>query len=371
MNSIQWEHMLAGATRGPAGAVLRMALAALSLPYRTAVATRNLWYDGVPGTRKRVAAPVISIGNITTGGTGKTPMAARTAGLLGELGRRAAILTRGYKGRTVAAAHDDPQEAHYGSRIESDEAAVLRRVCPAARVVIDANRVRGAASALANGCNALVLDDGFQYRRLRRDLDVVLIDATRPFGYGRLLPRGLLREPPTSLRRANVIVVTHSDEIEPAPHETLLQTLGRLAPTAQLLTAHHRIVGWFDIDGRIADPPEPSALQVVLFAGIANFESFRRSVERLGVRVVSARQFPDHHNYTAPDVAELLHAAGRHEADTLLTTEKDAVKLTERWPADAVPLLSPRIEIAFDGDGERVFRECLSRVLNDESRYLS
>lgn len=355
--------LVSGRRIGFSARLARFGLACLAIPYGLIIRLRNLYYSLVTPARRRVGIPVISIGNITVGGTGKTPTAVRIARMLADRRRTVAILTRGYKGRPATATPEHPPPPW---TLESDEARVLQRRCPDATIVIDADRVAGAQAAIAAGCDTLVLDDGFQHRRLARDLDLVLIDATIPFGYGRMLPRGLLREPPSALKRADIIVLTRSDEIDPSDKMLLLATIRRCSGSKPLVQAVHRITGFQDVTGRFLPGQDPGAVQAVIFAGVGNFESFRRSVERLGVSVLAAYEYPDHHDYSTDEITALCDVALTLEANAVVTTEKDAVKLLERWPDRSCRLLVLNVEIEFCEEGERFVADRIDEIL---SRY--
>jgi len=346
----------------------RGVLSLLAIPYRVLIALRNAWYTCVPFSRRRAGCPVISVGNITVGGTGKTPVAAKIAQMLTSEGRRVAILTRGYKGVAIQFDADQRDEAARRWRQESDEAMILKRRCPRARVIVDPDRVAGARRAIAEGADTLVLDDGFQHRRLARDLDIALVDATAPFGHGRMLPRGLLREPPTALRRADLIVLTRSDQVERSSKLALVGQLKRLSGGRPVIEAVHRTDRFMDLKGRPVAIDDPGAMQAVIFAGIANFPSFRRSVEGLGVTVLAAYEYPDHHDYTAEELAGLRDTAGQIEANAILTTEKDAVKLVGRWEDADCRLLVLDLEIEFDEDGGRLLAEAVASALATKRR---
>ncbi len=362
--STQFLDLIEGRRKGPHMNLARSMLAILAIPYRMVIAVRNAWYAWMPLSRRRVGCPVISIGNITVGGTGKTPVAAKIARMLTDRGRRVAILTRGYKGATIQFDADQRDEATRRWRQESDEAMILKRRCPRAQVIVDPNRVAGAQRALAQRANALIMDDGFQHRRLARDLDIALVDATAPFGHGRMLPRGLLREPPTSLRRADLIVLTRSDQVEQSSKLALVGRLKRLSGGKPVIEAVHRTDRFMDIKGRPVDIDDPGAMQAVIFAGIANFASFRRSVESQGVTVLAAYEYPDHHDYTAEELEGLRDTAGQIEANAILTTEKDAVKLVGRWEDANCRLLVLDLEIEFDDDGGQLLAEAIAAVLD-------
>lgn len=341
----------------------RFLLALLSIPYSWIIRVRNLYYGNVTASRRRAGCPVLSIGNVTVGGTGKTPMAARIARMLIDRNRTVAILSRGYKGRPVPPPDANPDVPAPPWRLESDEALVLQRRCPEATIVIDANRVAGAQAAIAAGADVLVLDDGFQHRRLHRDLDIVLVDATQPFGHGWMLPRGLLREPPTSLRRADLIILTRSDQIEHSDKMFLLALLRRYSRNKTVVQAVHRVSGFQDVKGKLLPGQDPGAIQAVIFAGVANFEGFRESVERLGVHVLAAYEYPDHHYYSDDEIVALSDVAVTLEANAVVTTEKDAVKLVDRWPDKACRLLVLHLEIEFAEDGDKIVGGAIDRML--------
>ena len=364
----KYVNLISGRSRGALADLARVSLWLLSLAYRAVVAVRNAWYGLIPPAVRRIPGSVFAVGNITVGGTGKTPMAACLANLLLQRGLRVAIVLRGYKGGAIQFDADQRDEAIVRWRKESDEALVLKRRCPRAMVLVNPDRVAAARRAVAAGAEAVVLDDAFQHRRIARDLNIALVDATQPFGYGHLLPRGLLREPTRSLRRADLIVLTRADQIDDASRNVLIGRLQRLSAGRPVISAAHRIVGFTDVKGSDVTLNDLSAMQAVIFAGIANFESFRKTIEEVGVRVVAAYQYPDHHDYRADEIAALADVAGTLEANVLLTTEKDAVKLVGRWPDEGCRLLVAKLDIEFDSDGERVLEGMLERTLSRWSK---
>lgn len=363
----QFLDLIAGRTTGLFADLARGFLFSLSLAYGFVIRVRNVFYDVVPGAVTRVDVPVISIGNITVGGTGKTPMTVEIAQRIVARNHRVAVLTRGYKGeRRMKPSASAPGGVHL--EVESDEAMLLRRNCPQAMVVIHPKRVAGARAAIEAGAEVLVLDDGFQHRKLGRNLDIVLVDATAPFGYGCMLPRGLLREPRSSLRRAHLIVITRSDQISDSEKKLLRGRLERIADRPPIIEAAHRIVEFADLRGERVPLDRADAMRAVVFAGIANFEGFRTSVEGIGVEIAAAYEYPDHHDYTSEEIAGLRDVAETLEANAILTTEKDAVKLEGRWKEGDCRLLILKLAIEFDADGDRILETKLDALLSRISR---
>jgi tetraacyldisaccharide 4'-kinase len=357
----RWRAVASGEAAGLGPAVARAGLTVLSGAYRAGLTAANLCRS-LAGAARRAPCPVLSVGNLTVGGTGKTPMVAYLANLLTAEGYRPLIASRGY-----GAEADQTNE----------EAAELALRCPDVPHVQDPDRLRAIRDRLASGeaCDVAVLDDGFQHRRLARDLDIVLLDALCPFGYGHLLPRGLLREPPSALGRADVIVITRADLVEPAIlADVTARAETHAAPNAPVLTAVHRPAGLAFAGGAREAPDWLGGRTVAAACGIGNPEALRRRLERLGACVVRFDVFRDHYAYTAADVARLRRAAGEAGAAALVTTGKDFVKwrplladelageARESREADAVRIAA--LEVAMDlGDDEAVFRRRVLDVL--------
>ena len=265
----------------------------------------------------RLDVPVVSVGNLTAGGTGKTPMCAWVAGALDRRGLRPGILSRGYR------AADDGK---------NDEARLLERLVPGSPHVQDKDRVRGGRELVRRGCGSIVLDDGFQHRRLHRDLDLVLVDATQPWGLAApesggepvrsFLPRGLLREPPSSLARAHAIVVTRASQASGAELDRLERELDRCAPGVPRALADHEPSGLRDERGRALALASLAGREVDLASGIGNPRAFEATVRALGLSIREHRAFEDHHAYSASDLAGL-----GDDGRALLVTAKDAAKL--------------------------------------------
>ena len=295
---------------GRKGAWLRPWLWMAGRTYGDMMAWRRWNYRKGLAKSRRADAPVICVGNITTGGTGKTPMVAWVVEQLAAVGATPAIVTRGYKAREG----------------KSDEAEMLRRQCDC-NVVVNADRVAGAKTAVVAGANVVVLDDGYQHRRLKRDLDIVLIDATNPFGYGYVLPRGLLRERPAALKDAHAVVITRSDQISPDELAELRGKLKEFAPGASMHASAHRPVGLLDERGEQLDTAELSGKAVVAFCGLGNPAGFFGTVRQVGACAMAEVAYDDHAVYDDKTVEQINELAETTDAELLVTTQKDAVKL--------------------------------------------
>lgn len=282
----------------------------------------------------RVDAPVVSVGNLTAGGTGKTPMVMHLAHALLERGRRPGLLSRGYRAPQRTGAQDKQMGSPaVGAEVENDEGRLLAQKLPDLPRVQDADRIRGARRLIEAGADVILLDDGFQHRRLHRDLDVVLVDATRPWGLPpdgsgasvrAYLPRGLLREKPGSLGRADAVCLTRCDQVEEEELDRLESELRFEVPGIALLRARHRPSSVRAIGPGTEELFHPSALagrEVDLVSAIGNPSSFETTVARLGARIRTHRRFPDHHDFSEQDLN------GLGDDRWLVTTEKDAVKL--------------------------------------------
>ena len=314
---------------GEAGAAGRL-LSALALPaelaFRGAVALRGAAYDRGLRSVEWAPVPVICVGNLTVGGTGKTPLVRWVVRVLEEAGRRPAVAVRGY-GR--------------------DEVLLLHRWSPGAPVHVHTDRVRAARAGAASGADVVILDDGFQHRRLARDLDVVALAAEHPFP-GPLLPRGPYREPPRALRRAGLVVVTHRTAMA-AKIADLEATVRRLAPEVGVARARLAPGRWECLDGQPAAAPRG---EVLAATGVASPQAFATLVGEQTGAAVELLDFPDHHEFTRGDLARIGRVAG---VRPVAVTEKDAVKLREH--AGALPdvrVLTLALEIE---SGEALLRE--------------
>lgn len=350
-----FRRLVDGSRRGAAATLARAGLAALSVPYAAVVHVRNSGYDTGILPVRRAAVPVVSVGNLTLGGTGKTPLVAWLARRCLAAGRRPTIVSRGYgaaPGRT------------------SDEAAELALVVPGVPHVADRDRVAAAAAATAGGAEAIVLDDGFQHRRLARDLDIVTIDCTDPFGCGRLFPRGLLREPAAGLRRAGALILTRCDHVHPGRRSEILAAAsdhcrGRM-PAVVAETVHGPVRLRTSAGAEI-----PLGMlrgrRVAAFCGIGNPGAFRRTLDGLGAEVVAFHPFADHRVYEHADAENLGAAAAAARADFVVATLKDLVKLP-RETLGGIPLVALEIAIQFlagEEDLDHLVGAILSRGMPD------
>ena len=302
-----------------------------------AVAEFRRWlYDRRFLPSARLDVPIVCVGNLIAGGTGKTPMVVEVVGRLAERGRRPGILSRGYG------------KAGTGG-MQSDEARLYAELCGDLPRVAMPDRVEGARRLVEEGADVVVMDDGLQHRRLGRDLDLVLVDATRPWGLYRgpraFLPRGLMRESPKALRRAGAIVLTRCDQVDAESLVELELELAAWAPGTPRLLTRHAPVGLRRLGAEVSEGEDAGlALEgtdlaqledrgVVAISAIGNPAAFLRSLTGLGARVVGERRFGDHHEYTAADLAGLAAGAATAgessggPAPLVVTTAKDAVKL--------------------------------------------
>jgi tetraacyldisaccharide 4'-kinase len=338
---VDYRSIMSGRRRDPVAMLVRLGLACASIPYRIGVLLRNRAFDTGRAEIHRAGVPVISVGNLTTGGTGKTPVVAYLARWLRERNLRVAIVSRGY-GR--------------GESDENDEAAELHQRLPDVPHVQDADRVEAARIAVEElETQCIVIDDGFQHRRLYRDLDVVLIDATCPFGYGRLLPRGLLREPVAGIGRADAVILTRCDQVSVDELDAIRDRVRRLHAQLPLLECVHRPAALIQAGGNRQPVDILMGKPIAIFSGIGNPQAFRQSLENLGGRVVAARELPDHAVYDRDTVRDLivwLEGLGASDPppQAVLCTQKDLVKLqTDRL--GGMPLYALQIEAEFEDFG--------------------
>ena len=312
--------------------------------YRTGMALRRRFYEGGVLASRSAPVPVLSVGNLTLGGTGKTPAAAWIVSRLLEAGKRPALVSRGYRGgsRGVMVV-GDVKGTVLPSPPAGDEAAMLGRRFPRVPVLTGAVRADAAERAAREfGADVIVLDDGFQHLALRRDWDLVLVRGERPWGNGRVFPAGALREPLSALRRASAILL-----VGEADAETRAQ-VAALAPQAPVFTARMVPEGLLDGEGKPAEGLDAlRGRRVIAVSGIARPEGFMATLAGLAVEVAEHHPYPDHAAYGAMDAARLAEGLRRTGADLLLTTEKDAVKLAPLLRG--APLRALRVGLDIEG----------------------
>jgi tetraacyldisaccharide 4'-kinase len=339
--------LIRGQSRGVGALLARTGLHVASIGYRAAVAARNAAFDRGWKAIHRAAVPVVSVGNVTLGGTGKTPMVEWVARWYRRQGVRVAILSRGY-GQTGGL---------------NDEGRVLEENLPDVPHLQDPDRVALAEIATRElEAELIVLDDGFQHRRLARDVDLVLLDALDPFGLDYLFPRGLLREPIGSLHRAQVVVLSRADLVTAADRAAIRARAEQSAGPLRWVEARHAPLDLIDGEGNASSLDSLDNGSVAAFCGIGNPEGFRRSLLPLCRMLLDLRVFPDHHGYSADDVRSLERWASDLGANLVLTTQKDLVKLRASSLGPA-PLRALRIGLEITA-GSDIMDEVLARLVS-------
>ena len=363
--------------------LLLWALARVSSVYSAVVQIRLWLYATGLMRRYPLGCQVISIGNVTAGGTGKTPMVEKLARELADQGRKVAILSRGYrkkeKGfweklaeRTRGGGKPPPprvvsdgRRLLLDSEMSGDEPYMLATNLPDVVVLVDKDRVKSGRYAIRQfGCDTLLLDDGFQYQKLMHRRDIVLVDRTNPFGNGRVLPRGILREPAENIARASFVCITKARGGDTA---ALRARIRELNPTAGIMECNHDPTCLVDAFTRERSGLDRlRGMKVYAVSGIAAPLSFENSLEKLGATLLERRHFADHHRFSQQETIDIVNRAQEIGADAVVTTEKDAVRMT-RIDRRAVPVLFLRIEVKFL-DGADEFRRCVNEITFKDSR---
>jgi tetraacyldisaccharide 4'-kinase len=337
-----------------------LALSPFSRLYALAMTVRNRLYDRNVLRSFDIPAAVVSVGNLTVGGTGKTSLVETLADFFQDEGFRPAVVSRGYgrKGKGVVIVSDGKKVLSDPDRT-GDEPLLLARHLKGVPVLVGSDRVKAARRAVRSfGSDLILLDDGFQHRRLKRNADVVTLNRNAPFGNGRVLPAGPLREPCGGLRRAHAVVLTGRGE------ETDVSK--KMSPNSYLLHAFYRPVEWVRFsDGRTY--PLPHLLQrfVFVFSGIGNPSSFEATLDEIGLKRVDHRVFRDHHRYTADDLKRISECAEAHGAMSIVTTEKDAVRIPHQWRGK-LSLYYLRIKIEIKG-GRNPLRKVFGPLIGSAS----
>jgi len=326
---------------------------------------------------KTLGVQVIAIGNLTVGGTGKTPVVEKFARELRDAGRNVAILSRGYRSKpapflelllnkillredqTPPRVVSDGKSLLLDSEMAGDEPYMLASNLKDVVVLVDKDRVKSGLYAIEKfGCDTLLLDDGFQYWNLRgRRHDVVLVDRQQPFGNEHLLPRGTLREPPSHLARAHTIFITKSD----GQTAELRQQISRLNPEAAIIECVHHPLYLEDVfTGEQRKLDFLRGHKVASVSGIAQPESFERSLVQLGAELVYSKRFADHHRFTQQEILNAINRGKKRQADTIITTQKDAVRFPKLDRRD-LPIYFMRVEIQIVS-GANDFQDCVRKI---------
>ncbi len=316
-------------------------LSLASYPYGWAVRLRTLAYDLGAFTPKRLPCPVISVGNITIGGTGKTPLVMFLARHLTDQGIAVSVLTRGYRGgKATGAVVTDGKTVLISPEEAGDEPYLMANLLKDVPILVGKDRWESGQKALRDHrVRGMIMDDGYQHLQLHRDLNILLIDAEIGFGDGFLLPRGILREPVDSLRRANLVLLTKVKD--PDACSVLESEIRRRHPAVPIFHSHYEVLGLVGPGKERGLIDSVRGKRVLALSGIGNPHYFISLLQREGAHVVDEISFPDHHAYTPRDVTAV--EARAREVDWVITTEKDLVKL-RRWKIDALPLRALRIE---------------------------
>jgi tetraacyldisaccharide 4'-kinase len=351
------EGYLIAVSRGRPGLVptlLRGLLSALAPVYCGALELYLLPYRLGIRKRRRLPCPVLCIGNLTTGGTGKTPMTQTLCRLLQQAGKRVVILSRGYGGKNEygCAVAADGENLLLTAAESGDEAYLLASTLPGIPVVVGKDRrVTGALAWERFRPDVIVLDDGMQFWQLHRDLDIVLLNACEPFDNGWTFPRGLLREPPSHLRRAGIVVLTNAQRAGHDQVSAVRRQVTQLAPTVPIFTADLAPIGLRALAGKIERPIMwLEGRRIAALSALGNPSAFETLLETLGADVNARFRFRDHRRISTAELAQICHEAIGAGAEAVITTEKDAVKLD----ADSapLPLLALQVEMQIAGETE-------------------
>ena len=363
--------------RGQRAAFLRAALFALSKFFQVAVKTRRFLYNVRILRDTTLGVQVIAIGNLTVGGTGKTPVVEKFARELRDQGRTVAILSRGYRSkppplakrlidkfffrqdRTPPRIVSDGRSLLLDSDTAGDEPYMLASNLKDVVVLVDKDRVKSGRYAIEKfGCDTLLLDDGFQYWKLRgRRMDVVLIDYQQPFGNEQLLPRGTLREPPAHLARASTIFITKSD----GNTEALRRRIAQFNPNAGIIECVHHPLYFEDVfTGERYNLELLKQKKIASLSGIAQPESFERSLVKLGGELVYSKRFADHHRFSQQEVLNVINRSKKRQAHAIITTQKDAVRFPKIDRRD-LSIYFMRVEIKIL-NGADDFQDCVRKI---------
>ena len=333
----------------------------ISLAYGYAIKLREFCYNTSIVKSKRLPCTVISIGNLTVGGTGKTPMTIKVAKIVRGLGYKVAIISRGYKGgaEKTGGIVSDGRKIFMGPEKAGDEPFMMAAKVKNIPVVVGQNRYKAGWLAIKEfDPDVIVLDDAFQHLNLKRDIDIVLLDCGCPFGNTHLLPRGILREPISALKRSDAFVLTRSDSAPDYIRQATMDEIENLAPGKPVFRSFHVPNLYKPVNDKKSMPGielqnfAPGLLHergVVAFSGLAKNNDFRRTVQSLKCDLINFFEFPDHHKYTEMDLQTIIQTSINAQVEFILTTEKDYVRIFSKtsWPVELVVV---GIELSFEND---------------------
>lgn len=350
MNEVEYLRIISGQRQDWRAQTLKPCLWVCSLFYRAVVSFRNRMFDWRLRAIERPLVPVISLGNLTTGGTGKTPFVAYLARWFQQQQIQVTLLSRGYRAL--------PGEVN-------DEKLLLDRLCPGIPHYQNPNRCASSKQAVEEDAQLLLLDDGFQHRKLARDLDIVLIDAVCPWGHGWLLPRGLMREPKSALQRADFVILTRADQCSPATLERLKVEVAEMLSPDRIACAVFRPQELVNVAGDTESLASVAGKTVWGFCAIGNPEGFRQTLENAGFVVAGMQIFPDHHHYSSSDLEGIGVEAANASADLILTTSKDLVKISEQKLSE-LPVWAVEIGAEIT-EGREAFEGILQNLVQEVS----
>ena len=353
LSPTEFRDLVSGRRRGPLAALARLGLRLVEFPYTAAVRRRNRRYDRGKARIHKATVPVLSVGNLSLGGTGKTPMVQWMARWFHDREIRVAVISRGYGAK------------HHGGA--NDEALELELKLPHVDHLENPNRVQAVQEATEKfGTRLAILDDAFQHRRIARDLDIVLLDALEPFGHEHVFPRGTLREPLDGLHRADVVALSRAELLDATQRHKIRRRVAGLAPRALWLEVSHTAETLQNAWGERRPLDTLAGRPVSAFCGLGNPTGFRHTLDSCGYRTVAFREFPDHHPYSPADIESLAAWADDLQTrepgiEAVVCTTKDLVKLgVDRL--GRLPLWSLSISLTFL-HGQAEFEQRLEALL--------
>lgn len=340
MNEIFWRNLITSKNPSWGQKILRSLLLVLSVFYRFAIFIRNTLYDTSIIRASKVSAAVVSIGNITTGGTGKTPLVAWLCNYFISRNIKTAVLTRGYKKKNDIA----------------DEPAMLAKAAPGVIISVNPDRTAAAKKTInEHGAKLLVMDDGFQHRKLARNVNIVAIDATEPFGHEKLLPAGLLREPVKSIKRADAVVITRANQNSPEKIDEIKKRISEIKPDIIFSAAVHKPTFIKLIKDKQIPLNQLAGRKIYAFCGIGNPDAFFQTLSDMALNIVGTSVYNDHHRYTTDDIAAIYEDARYKQAEYVITTHKDWIKTAllsvEKFQ---IPFAALMVELEFVEGQEKI-----------------